>query len=348
MLDGLFDLTCEVFGVRVRELPHARAWADEVRLFELNDADDGTTLGWCYADLHPRDGKLRPRQVYPLAHARRDATGMRRPAVASLVVNVPRPSGDSPACLRHDEVEMLFHEFGHVLHVLTGTGRFQALSMEGIEQDFLEAVSQIMENWAWEPAVLRRISRHTTTGEPMPAQMAEAFTRTRPTNVGSRYLRWYLGFATFDLLAHGSDPVDLEEAMRQADAVEGLPSVPGTFWPSGLGHIAEMYDAGYYGYLWSRAYGDDMWSRFAAEGITDPSVGRAYRREVLEPGASRDAEELVEAFLGRPFSSRALLERAGLDAAPAAAGAASGAAAGDAAPPAPDGTAPGARRLPRA
>jgi thimet oligopeptidase len=316
VLEGLFDLTREVFGILVRELPDARAWADEVRLFELLDSGDGSRLGWCYADLHPREGKFGHAMVCPLALPRRDDAGEREPAVAALVVNVPRPSGESPACLRHDDVEMLFHEFGHVLHVVTGTGRFHALSMDGVEQDFQEAVSQIMENWAWEPDILCRISRHHRTGERMPAAVAEAFAGTRTTNVGSRYLRWYVGFATFDQLVHGSEGVDLDEAVRRADAVEGLPSVPGTFWPAGFGHIAEAYDAGYYGYLWSRAYGDDMWSRFAVEGITDGAVGRAYRREVLEPGASRDAEVLVESFLGRPFSSRALLERAGLDATP--------------------------------
>ncbi|HEX5829172.1 MAG TPA: M3 family metallopeptidase [Candidatus Limnocylindrales bacterium] len=238
VLQGLLGLALEVFGVRCTELPEAAAWDDEVRLFEVTDAAHGTLLGWWYADLHPREGKSSGAVVWALSMALRGRDGGRRPGIAALLVNVPGSTDGSPPGLRHDDVETLFHEFGHVLHVVLGTSGYQGLSTLGLEQDFPEAISQVMENWAWEP--------------------------------------------------------------------------DGAFWPAGFVHIAEFYDAGYYGYLWSRAYGDDFWSRFARAGIVNPTVGREYRAEILQPAATRDAESLVEAFLGRPFSSRAFLERAGL------------------------------------
>jgi Zn-dependent oligopeptidase len=312
VLEGLLGLALEVFGVRCTELPEAAAWHDDIRLFEVTDAADGALLGWWYADLHPREGKSSGAVTWPLSMALRGRDGDRRPGIAALLVNVPRSTDRSPSCLRHDDVETLFHEFGHVLHCVLGTSGYQGLSMMGLEQDFTEAISQVMENWAWEPAILRRISRHRDTGERMPEALASAVAATRTVNIGSMYLRSFIAYSMFDLMVHGPAPQDLEQVMREVAAVEGLPLVEGAFWPAGFLHLAEVYDAGYYGYLWSRAYGDDFWSRFAREGMVSPIVGREYRVAILEPAGTRDAESLVEDFLGRPFSSRAFLERAGL------------------------------------
>jgi thimet oligopeptidase len=184
--------------------------------------------------------------------------------------------------------------------------------MWALEHDFPEAVSQIMEHWAWEPTILVRISRHAETGATMPLVLAERLAATRNVNLGSEYLHSFGRYGDFDLRVHASEPVDLDEATRAADAVEGLPSIDRTFWPASFGHIVGGYDAGYYGYLWSLVYGDDLWSRFVAEGIDNPVVGAAYRREILEPGATRDADALVEAFLGRPSTNAAFLRRTGI------------------------------------
>ena len=121
-------------------------------------------------------------------------------------------------------------------------------------------------------------------------------------------------YGEFDMLVHGPDAIDLDDALRRADALRGLPFVEGTFWPAAFGHIVGGYDAGYYGYLWSMVYGDDLWSRFASEGIDDPAVGADYRREILECGSARDAQDQVEAFLGRPSTSEAFLRRTGFTA----------------------------------
>jgi thimet oligopeptidase len=314
VIDGLLRLTQDVFGLRYREVADPRAWAPEVRLFEVQDAASGARLGWFYLDLHPRPGKFQHAMAQPLALPRRGRDGVRRGGISAIVCNIPASTAGTQARLRHDDVEMLFHEFGHVLHEVLGTNAYWGTSMERLEDDFPEAVSQIMENWAWEPEILARVSRHVETGAPMPTALAERLRASRNVNLGSRFIDTFAIYGDFDLRLHGPEPVDLDEAMAAAESLRELPPIDDSFWPAAFAHLVGGYDAGYYGYLWSLVYGDDLWSRFVAEGIASPVVGAAYRREILEPGASRDAESLVEAFLGRPSTNEAFLRRTGIGA----------------------------------
>ena len=313
-IDGLLQLTGDVFGLDYVRADEAMAWDPEVPLFEVRDRASAERLGWCYLDLHPRPGKFGHAMAWPIRLAHEAAGGDRLGGISAIVANVPRASGDDPGLLRHDDMVMLYHEFGHVLHEVLGTNRSHRLSMWGLEPDFPEAISQIMENWAWSPDILGRVTRHHATGEPMPAALAERLAASRNVDIGSGYLRAFGFFGDFDLRVHGPEPVDLDEAKAAADAVRLLPSIADSFWPAAFAHIVADYDAGYYGYLWSLVYGDDLWSRFEAEGVASPLVGAAYRRELLEPGATRDAEDMVAAFLGRPSSNGAFMRRTGIGA----------------------------------
>ena len=189
---------------------------------------------------------------------------------------------------------------------------FARFSGSETEWDFVEAPSQIMEHWAWTPSVLARFARHYETGEPMPAELMEQMARARFVNVGLRTAtQAYYG--QIDLAIH-AEPVtpDLDAAMRRTFEVTGLPYPEGTFFLSGFGHLLAGYDAGYYGYLWANVIGDDMFSRFSAEGVLSPVVGADYRREILEPNGSRDADDLVRAFLGREPSNAEFLRLRGM------------------------------------
>ena len=313
-LAGLLELTGDVFGLDYVEVPDGRSWHPEVPLFEVRDRRSTERLGWFYLDLHPRPGKFGHAMAWPIRLAANDAAGRRLGGISAIVANVPRPNASGSALLRHGDVVTLFHEFGHVLHEVLGTNRTTRLSMSGVEEDFSEAISQIMENWAWEPGVLARFARHHSTGAPMPTDLAERLAGSRNVDLGAIYLRMFGLYGVFDMRVHGPIAVDLDEAKRDADALRSLPGTADTFWPSTFAHILGDYDAGYYGYLWSLVYGDDLWSRFAAEGIADPAVGAAYRREILEPGATIDAEAMVAAFLGRPPTNEAFLRRTGIGA----------------------------------
>jgi Zn-dependent oligopeptidase len=227
------------------------------------------------------------------------------------VANFTPPSGDRPSLLRHGpngEVETLFHEFGHILHMSLTRAAFPRFSAAETEWDFVEAPSQIMEHWVWEPDVLARFARHYRTGEPIPRDLVERMAASRYLNVGLRGTRQVF-FGTMDLALHATEEApEIDEAIRASHAVTQLPYPEGTFMLAGFGHVMGGYDAGYYGYLWAEVIGDDMWGRFAKQGITSPVVGADYRRAILEPNGARSGDQLVEDFLGRPASIATYLE----------------------------------------
>jgi Zn-dependent oligopeptidase len=315
VLAGLLDLSAGVFGLRFEPVADAGAWHPDVRRLCARDSATGEVLGDILMDLHPRDGKYGHAAAFSLIPSRRLPDGSRRRPLEAIVANLPSPSPGSPALLRHDDVVTLFHEFGHVL---AGTLSRTALTRFAAEpeQDFVEAPSQILEHWAWQPDVLARFARHHATGEPIPRALVERLVASRDLNVGLKTLR-QCTLGLMDMGLHGAEAVDPDESDRIAHARAGFPYHPGTHQPTAFGHLAGGYDAGYYGYLWAEVYGDDMFGRFEAEGVTSPEVGRDYRREILEPGGSRDAMDMLRAFLGREPSSATFLRLLGIEVAAA-------------------------------
>ena len=312
VIDGMLDLTGDVFGLDYRRVPDAHAWHPDVRMFEIRDRASGDLLANAYMDLFPREGKFSHAAAFPLVVSRRTVDGEREPAVSAIVANFTPPDSERPALLRHDEVLTLFHEWGHILHQGISRAEFVRFSGSETEADFVEAPSQIMEHWAWNADILRRFARHYATGNPIPTALVEQLVAARNLNVAVKTLRQAY-FGHLDLAFHGEDePTDLDAINRASYAVTGLPFHEGTFFAAGFGHLMGGYDAGYYGYLWSKVYGDDMFSRFEDEGITSPVVGAAYRREILERGGSADADELLRRFLGREPSNAAFLRHLGL------------------------------------
>ncbi len=312
VVEGMLDLTGEVFGLRYRRAS-APVWHEDVVTYAVLDRASGERLAHFHMDLFPREGKFSHAAAFTLRGGRRLPDGSYQAPVSAIVANFTPPSGDAPALLQHSEVLTLFHEFGHILHqVLTRTelGRFSGTSTEG---DFVEAPSQIMENWTWQPEVLARFAFHYRTGEPLPTEVLEKLSGAQLLNVAISKLR-QAGFGLLDMALHGPDPdPDLDEILAATTEVALFPQQEGTFFPASFGHLLAGYDAGYYGYLWSEVYGDDMWRRFEEEGVTNPGVGMEYRREVLEKGGSRDAIETLRAFLGREPDNRAFLRKLGIE-----------------------------------
>lgn len=313
VLEGLFEITQTVFGLRYRALPDAPVWHPEVRAYRMTDAATGDLIAHFYMDLHPRPGKFGHAAVFPLLPAASGLDGERLRPACAIAANFTRPAADRPPLLLHDEVVTLFHEFGHVLHMSLAQTEFARFASANTEADFVEAPSQIMENWCWEASSLRSFARHYQTGNPIPEEMVARLTAARNLNAGLRNLRQIM-LGQIDLELHGPrPPADLEEMLRRRAATGLFPHHEGTFFPASFGHLLGGYDAGYYGYLWSQVFGEDMFSRFAREGVLSPAVGMDYRRCVLEPGGSRDAQQLLRDFLGRPPDNRAFLRSLGLD-----------------------------------
>ena len=312
VMEGMFALTGDVLGLDYGEVQDAKAWDDSVRLYEIRDRASGAHIAHFYADLFPRDGKFGHAAAFALVIGHRAADGSYVAPVSAIVANMTPPSADRPSLLKHTEVETLFHEFGHILHMSLTRAEFARFSGGDTEWDFVEAPSQIMEHWTWEPSVLRRFARHYATDEPMPDELIELMRAARFVDEGIKTsIQAFYG--QLDLALH-AEPVapDLDEALRRTHDITGMPYPEGTFMLAGFGHLVGGYDAGYYGYLWAEVIGDDMFSRFTREGVTSPLVGAAYRREILEPNGSRDADDLVRAFLGREPSNEEFLRLRGM------------------------------------
>jgi thimet oligopeptidase len=312
VVDGMFEITGEVFGLEYRRIEDTNAWHPDVYLYEIRNAGDADPIAYFYADLFPREGKFGHAAAFPLVYGERLEDGSYRKPVAAIVANFTKPTESTPSLLKHNEALTLFHEFGHILHFCLTTVELRHFAGFDTEWDFVEAPSQIMEHWMWQPEVLQRFARHHETGDAIPDDLVERLVAARDLNIGLATMRQiFLG--QFDLNLHAtSEPVDIGEATRDAYALTGFPFFEGTNFGASFGHLMGGYDAGYYGYLWSKVYGDDMFSVFADEGVLDPGVGRRYRDEVLAMGYSRDAMDHLRAFLGREPSTEAFLEELGL------------------------------------
>jgi len=312
VVGGMFEITGEVFGLEYREVPEPRAWHADVKLYEIRNQGEDQPVAYFYADLFPREGKFGHAACFPITGGMRTEDGSYRAPVSAVVANFTKPGPGSPSLLKHDEALTLFHEFGHVLHFSLTTVDHPRFAGYDTEWDFVEAPSQIMEHWMWQPEVLQRFARHYETGETIPTDLVERLVAARDQNIGLSTLRQvFLG--KFDLAIHtGPSDIDLDQATRDAFALTLIPYHEGTHFAASFGHLMSGYDAGYYGYQWAKVYGDDMFSVFADEGILSQDVGARYRNEVLARGYSRDAIEHLRSFLGREPSPAAYLENLGL------------------------------------
>jgi len=292
---------CErVFGLAFRPLTPADAWAEGVSQYEIADARSGATLAFAYLDLEPREGKMLRPASFPLRTARTLPDGTRQLAISAIIGNAPPPAPGKPPLLSHKDVVDLFHEFGHLLHTTLSTAKYATLDGAYVRRDFVEAPSQMFEGFMWQPELLREISGHVDTGEPLPVDLALALTARRQSSAGAFWTRQAL-LATHDLLLHGpAAKVDADRLWFElARKLTAVPPAEGTYPEASFVFLMGGYDAGYYGYLWSRVHAADMFTAFQQPGPRIAETGLRFRREVLEPGATVEPEELVGNFLGR-------------------------------------------------
>jgi oligopeptidase A len=312
-IDGMFDITGEVFGLDYRRLEGASTWHPDVMVFEIRDRERDEAIAYFHADLFPRSGKFGHAAAFPLVYGKQLSDGTYRKPIAAILCNFTKPTADQPSLLTHNEALTLFHEFGHVLHFCLTTVDLVRFSGYDAEWDFVEAPSQIMEHWMWRPEVLQRFAKHHQSGEPIPEELVERLVAARDLNIGLHTIR-QVSLGMMDMGLHARrGPKDLDALHRETYAYTQLPFHEDTFSPASFGHLMGGYDAGYYGYLWSKIYGDDMFAAFDEAGVLDPDVGRRYRQEILATGGSRDAMDHLRAFLGREPSTDAFLANLGLN-----------------------------------
>jgi thimet oligopeptidase len=290
---GLFDITSKMFGVTYTKLD-VPVWHPSVEAYEIRDGD--TPLGRFYLDLHPRPDKYKHAAAFPI---RSGLAGKQLPE-ASLVCNFP--AGES-ALMEHDEVETFFHEFGHLLHHLFASkGRWVGVSGISTEWDFVEAPSQMLEEWTFDPPTLKTFGK-SLRDETIPDTLIASMRRARDFGKGL-WVRHQMFYAAVSLGFHNRDPagLDTDSLMRELQArYSPFGYVPDTHFQLSFGHL-EGYSAIYYTYMWSLVIAKDLFSVFNREGLLNVDVARRYRQQVLEPGGSKDAAELVRDFLGRAFA----------------------------------------------
>lgn len=308
VLPGALRTYERLLGLRFQESLDAPRWHAEVRVFDAFDARSGALLGRFYLDLIAREDKYGFAAMQPLMPGRELGDGTYRAPVSMIVANFPRPAPGSPSLLPHSDVETLFHELGHVMHELVAQSRHASMAGSQVAMDFAELPSQIMENLAWDPAVLADISGRASDGAPLPPALLQRMLAARAFQRGLFYLR-QLAFAMVDQALHSAAPVDVvKTANAIIEDVLGFKVQEGAAPVASYEYLFGGYEAFYYGYAWSEAYAEDAWqSRFRKDGWT--SAGPAFRREVLEPGSSREEADSLAAFLGRSPSLDAFIRR---------------------------------------
>jgi len=298
----MFSICEEVFDISIKEEDSSTAWQDDVELWSISDST-GEKLAYFYLDLYPREGKFTHAAVFDISSGSQDGESL---PVCSMVANFPNPNlGDG--LMTFDEVETLFHEFGHVLHNGIGKAKFSRFVGANVEWDFVEAPSQIMEHWVWKSECLKRFSKHIDTGESLDEAICIKLNESKNIGVSLLTLR-QVSFGLADQHLHGKYFSDsLDEIEKRSQSVTTINYPDDTNHLGAFGHLLGGYDAAYYGYLWAEIIGDDLFSRFEEEGILSNKVGVDYKKKILRPGGTKPAQDLVEEFLGRPWDDKSFL-----------------------------------------
>ncbi len=318
VMEGMFAIYSRLFGIRVVETPGVAAWDPAVRYFEVHDAATGELLGAFFADFYPRENK-RGGAWMDLLITGGPHDGRHEPHLGLICGNLTPPVGAKPALLTHNEVETIFHEFGHLLHHTLSRAELRSQSGTSVAWDFVELPSQIMENWCWERESLALVSGHFLTGEPLPEELFRKMDRARTFRAANGQMR-QLGFGMADLALHRQ-----YEPARDGDPVTYTRRILARFSPApldtdhstitGFTHLFSdpvAYAAGYYSYKWAEVLDADAFTRFKKEGIFSEKTGREFRDVILAAGDTEDPAGLFRRFMGRDPDPRALLERCGL------------------------------------
>ena len=290
----------ELLTLRFEEINEFDRWHSDVRLFAVYDLSqpEEPLKGHFYLDLHPRDGKYTHAAIFHLLKQNDAQT-----PVDCMQTNLPAPVGSEPALLTHDDVVTFFHEFGHIMHALCSEGHTNNTHLAKCPRDFVEAPSQMLENWCWSSDVLERLSSHYQTGDKLPQELQEKMVAAKNVNVALDTLR-QIFLSTLDMTIHTEPPANAEELQKLVDRLRPqitlLENPENNNQLRSFSHLMNQYAAAYYGYLWSEVISADMFeSRFAKEGIFNAKTGMDYRKDILAVGGVGSIMEHVTKFLGR-------------------------------------------------
>ncbi len=288
----------KLLGVKYTRVEGVALWHPDVQAYAVTDAATGKPLASLFVDLYARDGKLPGAWAWSF---RNSSTRVNRLPQAVLVTNL-----DRRGLTLEDLGGTLLHEFGHSVHNNLSATRLASQGGTNVLADFVEAPSQMLEDWIYDRGVLDLMSEVCASCKPIPDALVQKARAAKQFGIGSRYARQAL-FASFDLAMHGAQAPDPMEQWARMEGATPLGYVPGSTFPAGFTHIASGYAAGYYGYLWSEVVAADLRTAFGKDRL-DPVVGRRYRNTVLAHGGERPPQELVREFLGRETNAQAFFD----------------------------------------
>ncbi|HEY2800108.1 MAG TPA: M3 family metallopeptidase [Chthoniobacterales bacterium] len=337
-LEGMFNIYQSIFGLKFTRIEAPQKWVNDLQLYLVADAASGKPLGLFYLDMFPRDGKFNHFAEFQIIPGKLLLNRKyQRPTVA-LLCNFPPPSKDTPSLLSHADVETLFHEFGHALHAIVTTATTARFSGTNVPADFVEAPSQMLQNWVWDKKVLDTFAAdYRDPSKKIPAETIAKMKKAKLATVAVNYRRQF-AFADIDLTLHDvhpeGQPYDCVAMSNPILQKVFLPIDPNTAFVAYFGHLVG-YDGGYYGYAWADAIAADMATVFekAPHGFLDKTVGMKLRNEIYAPGGSRDIDVSIHNFLGRDRSIQPFLKTLGIKAPPKAKGGPSQESGTGAAPP---------------
>lgn len=307
--EGAFAVANKLYGITLTPMDSIPVYNPDVQVFEVKDAD-GSQLGIFYTDYFPRAGKSGGAWMSNY----REQQGDIRPLVCN-VASFTKPVGDTPSLLTIDEVETLFHEFGHALHGLLTKCQYKGTSGTNVVRDFVELPSQINEHWATEPEVLKMYAKHYQTGETIPDELIEKILNQKTFNQG--FITTELMAAAFlDMNLHNlTDTTGLDVVAFEKEAMDRLgliPEIAPRYRTTYFSHIIGGYAAGYYSYLWANVLDNDAFEAFKENGIFDRHTADLFRRNVLEKGDSEDAMTLYRNFRGAEPQLEPMLKNRGM------------------------------------
>jgi len=313
ILSGLFSIVNRLYGIEVVER-EAPVWHSDARYFELED--QGTVVGGFYFDLYARTGKRGGAWMSGFRSRMQTLNGLQKP-ICYMVCNFTPPVGDQSALLTHDEVNTLFHEFGHGLHhMLTEVDHISVAGTHGVAWDAVELPSQFMEFWTWDKDSLDLLSEHIESKQPLPTDLLQALLNARFFQSGMQTLR-QIEFALFDLNIHRQNPaLNATQIQAELDQIRAqyavAPTVAYNRFQHGFSHIfAGGYAAGYYSYKWAEVLASDAFDRFEQEGIFNTQTGKDFRKAILAVGGKDAALDAFVNFRGREPKIDALLRHQG-------------------------------------
>ena len=314
---GIFGMAEKLYGVKFTEMPDAPKYYDEVKVYDVTDAATGEHIAVFMTDYFTRPSKRQGAWMSEFKGSWVDADGTASRPIIFNVANFAKPTADMPSLLSVDDVETMFHEFGHGLHGMLSRARLKSQSGTNVDRDFVELPSQIHEHWAFEPELLRTYAHHYKTGETIPDELVEKLTAASTHNMGFTTAE-LVGAALLDLQYGKLNPegdVDVLAFEKQVAEQLGMPAqLTYRYRSPYFKHIfgSDGYASGYYTYLWAEVLDCDGFELFKEKGIFDPATAKAFKENVLEKGGSEDPMELYVRFRGHEPSVDALLRHRGL------------------------------------